>query len=82
MRRKGSNVPGYGFDPLPGFCRCFLPACRASRVRPSTPPRFHKVLRQSFFGHRGGSSISGIHRWPQTSQTATLIIFQPMATAY
>ncbi len=65
------------------FPFCFRPAFfLASFVRPSTPPRFHNVLRHFFEGHNGGSSTSGIHRWPQTSQTATFIVVQPMAVSY
>jgi hypothetical protein len=50
----------------------------AAFVRPSTPPRFHSVERQSFLGHSGGFSISGIQRWPQTSHSATRIVFHAM----
>ena len=51
---------------------------RASRVLPSTPPLFHRVERHFFDGQFGGFPVSGIHRCPQTSQTATRILVQPM----
>ena len=52
---------------------------RASRVLPSTPPLFHRVERHFFEGQFGGFTVSGIHLCPQTSQTATRIVFQPMS---
>jgi len=55
---------------------------RASRVLPSTPPLFHRVERHFFEGQFGGFSVSGIHRCPQTSQTATRIVFQPIQPLY
>jgi hypothetical protein len=69
---------------------CFLVAVlrlrpaliRASRVLPSTPPLFHRVERHFLLGQFGGFSVSGIHLWPQTSQTATRIVFQPMQPLY
>jgi hypothetical protein len=55
---------------------------RASRVLPSTPPLFHRVERHCFDGQFGGFSVSGIHLCPQTSHTATRIVFQPMQPLY
>jgi hypothetical protein len=55
---------------------------RASRVLPSTPPLSQRVERHFFDGQFGGFSLSGIHLWPQTSQTATRIVFQPMQPLY
>ena len=51
---------------------------RAARVLPSTPPLFHNVERHFLLGQFGGFSVSGIHRCPHTSQTATRMFFQPM----
>jgi hypothetical protein len=55
---------------------------RAARVLPSMPPLFHNVERHFFDGQFGGFSVSGIHLCPQTSQTATRIVFQPMSPLY
>jgi hypothetical protein len=55
---------------------------RASRVLPSTPPLSHKVERHFFDGQLAGFSVSGIHLCPQTSQTATRIVFHPMQASY
>jgi len=55
---------------------------RASRVLPSTPPLSQRVERHFFDGQFGGFSASGIHLCPQTSQTATRIVFQPMTSLY
>src|ERR1039457_4129306 len=55
---------------------------RASRVLPSTPPLSQRVERHFFEGQFGGFSVSGIHLCPQTSQTATRIVFQPMSPLY
>ena len=52
---------------------------RDSLVLPSTPPLSQSVERHFFDGQFGGFSVSGIHLCPQTSQTATRIVFQPMA---
>jgi hypothetical protein len=51
---------------------------RASRVLPSTPALFQSVERHFFEGQFGGFPVSGIHRCPHTSHTATLIVVQPM----
>ena len=50
----------------------------ASFVRPSTPPLSQRVLRHFLLAQIVGFSIDGIQVWPQTSQTATFILFQPM----
>ena len=63
--------------PLIDLGALFAPAAPAA-VLPSMPPLFHRVLRQDLRGHNGGSSTSGIHRWPQTSQTQTFIVFHAM----
>jgi hypothetical protein len=55
---------------------------RAARVLPSIPPLFHKVERHFLLGQFGGLSVSGIHLWPQTSQTAMRIVFHPMQLLY
>jgi len=55
---------------------------RASRVRPSTPPLFQRVDLHFFEGQFGGSSVSGIQRCPQTSHSATRIVFQAMPPLY
>ena len=55
---------------------------RAARVLPSTPPLFHNVERHFFDGQFGGFSVSGIHRCPHTSHTATLTVFHPMPPLY
>jgi hypothetical protein len=47
-------------------------------VRPSTPPRSQSVLRHFLEAQRVGCSTDGIQTCPQTSQTATRIIFHPM----
>lgn len=62
--------------------RLLPPFIRASRVRPSIPPLFHKVERQALRGQFGGFSVSGIHRCPQTSHVATLIVVQPIELLY
>src|SRR5246127_4790692 len=69
--------------------QCFFSTLRlrpvlilASRVLPSTPPLFHKVERHFFDGQFGGFSVSGIHLCPQTSQTATRIVFHAMPPLY
>jgi hypothetical protein len=64
-----------------GGCR-FVALSFASRVLPSTPLLFHSVDRQDLRGHNGGSSTSGIHRWPHTSHTATLASVHPIAPDY
>lgn len=55
---------------------------RAARVLPSSPPLSHSIERHAFEGQFVGLSVSGIHRCPQTSQTATLIVFQPIRSLY
>ncbi|MGH9739246.1 MAG: hypothetical protein ACRD4X_11780 [Candidatus Acidiferrales bacterium] len=55
---------------------------RAARDLPSTPPLSHNVERHFFEGQFGGFSDSGIHLCPQTSQTATRILVQPMKPVY
>ncbi len=55
---------------------------RASRVLPSTPPLSQSVDLHFFDGQVGGLAVSGIHRWPQTSQTAIRILVQPMPQVY
>jgi len=61
---------------MPELCPFFF---FAAFVRPSKPPLFQSVERQSFFGQSVGFSISGIHLWWQTSHWATFIIFHAMA---
>jgi hypothetical protein len=51
---------------------------RASRVLPSTPPLSQSVDLHFLDGQVGGLAVSGIHRCPQTSQTAIRILVQPM----
>jgi hypothetical protein len=55
---------------------------RAARVLPSTPPLSQSVDRHFLLGQFGGFSVSGIHLCPQTSQTATRILVQPMQPLY
>ena len=55
---------------------------RASRVLPSTPPLFHSIERHAFDGQFVGLSVSGIHRCPHLSHTATRIIFHAMPPLY
>ena len=55
---------------------------RAARVLPSTPPLFHNIERHFLDGQLGGFRLSGIHLWPQTSQTAIRIVFHPMQPLY
>jgi len=62
--------------------RLRLALIRASRVLPSTPPLSQSVERHFFEGQFGGFPVSGIHRCPQTSQTATRIVFHPMQPLY
>jgi len=53
---------------------------RASRVLPSSPPLFQRVERHFFEGQFGGFSVSGIHLCPQTSHSATRIVFHAMTS--
>jgi hypothetical protein len=64
---------------LAAFLRLRPALIRANRVRPSTPPLFHNIDRHFFDGQFDGSSVSGIHTWPQTSHTATRMVFQPIS---
>jgi hypothetical protein len=43
---------------------------------------FHSVERHFLLGQFGGFSPSGIQRCPQTSHSATRIVFQPMQPLY
>src|ERR1035441_589386 len=54
----------------------------ASRVRPSTPPLSHSVLRHFFEAHSFGCSTDGIHTCPHRSHTATFCIRHPMAELF
>ena len=54
----------------------------ASRVLPSMPPLFQRVDRHFLLGQFSGLSVSGIHRCPHTSHTATRIQTQPMQPLY
>ena len=51
----------------------------AAHVLPSTPPLFQNVERHFLLGQFGGPLVSGIQRCPQTSHTATSIVFQVIA---
>src|ERR1019366_10035938 len=70
------STSDYCFALLVRWLRFFL--LLASRVRPSTPPLSHRVLRHFFEAHSFGLGTDGIHTCPQTSHTATFCIRQPM----
>jgi hypothetical protein len=76
----GETIASHRF--VVAFLRLRPVLIRASRVLPSTPPLFHSIDRQSFCGQFLGCSLSGIHRCPQTSHSATSIVFHAMPPLY
>lgn len=54
----------------------------ASLVLPSTPPLSQRVERQLLEGQLVGFPVSGIHRCPQTSHSATRIVFHAIPPLY